>query len=66
MESIGLTIFRAIGLGLGITALAFAAFILIVQPIVIVEQNIAIRYVELAGIGIAIASLLRQLLIVRR
>jgi hypothetical protein len=66
MESVGLTIFKAVGYGLGITALAFTAFIMIVQPIVIVEQNLAIRYIELAGIGVAIASLLRQLLVVKR
>jgi hypothetical protein len=66
MESIGLTIFKAVGYGLCITALAVTAFVLIVQPIVIVEQNLAIRYIELAGIGVAIASLLRQLLVVKR
>ena len=66
MESMGLTIFRAIGYGLGITALAFTAYVLIVEPVVIVEQNFGIRVVELAGIGVAIVSLLRQLLIVRR
>ena len=66
MESVGLTVFRAIGYGLGITALSFTAYVLIVEPIVIVEQNFGIRVVELAGIGVAIVSLLRQLLIVRR
>lgn len=66
MEPIGLTVFRAIGYGLGITALAFTAYVLIAQPIVIVEQNFGIRVVELVGIGIAIVSLLIQLLLGKR
>ncbi len=53
-------VFRAVGLGLGITALALSGVLLILQPVIVQEPNMIIRFIELACIGVGILSLLAE------
>lgn len=61
-----LLIFRAIGLGLGITALSLTAIVLFLQPVIIAEPNSLIRDGEIAVICLGIVSLICEALTVKK
>jgi hypothetical protein len=55
------SLFRVIGLGLGIAGLCVIALTLVFAPVLVVEPNLWIRVGELFWIGVGVAALVVEL-----
>jgi hypothetical protein len=60
-QSLPSSLFRVIGLGLGIAGLCIIALTLVLSPVLVVEPNLWIRIGELFWIGVGVAALLVEL-----
>jgi hypothetical protein len=59
------SLFRAIGLGLGIAGLCVTALTLTLAPVLVVEPNRWIRDLELFWIGVGLAALTAELFVTK-
>jgi hypothetical protein len=55
------SLFRVIGLGLGIAGLCVIALTLVLAPVLVVEPNLWIRVGELFWIGVGLVALVAEL-----